>query len=178
MSTYANQPAVQEDVIQTMGFGTNSLNRQQLVKILNYLRPKDELAIRLLCRLPEFTEYLFNCSMLLLLRLQRPAIFATAAEEDDDLQSDAVDFEPGWDWMELIAAGLHSDNVTHSAGRRNLNDIKNVLTELGVLETLSGSENWPTNATDAVTLLQDCQFRPTSCNTWPRQTECCRAFVL
>ena len=116
--------------------------------------------------------------MLLLLRLQKPAIFATAAEEDDDLQSDAVDFEPGWDWMELIAAGLHSDNVTHSAGRRNPNDIKNVLTKLGVLETLSGSENWPTNATDAETLLQDCQFRPTSCNTWPRQTECCRAFVL
>jgi hypothetical protein len=42
----------------------------------------------------------------LLLRLQRPAIAATAAEEEDDLRSDAVDFEAGWDWMELIAAGL------------------------------------------------------------------------
>ena len=64
MSTDADQPAVQEDVIQTMAFGINSLNRQQLVEILDYLRPKAELAIRLLCRLPEFPEYLFNCSML------------------------------------------------------------------------------------------------------------------
>ena len=64
MSTDAEQPAVQEDVIQTMAFGINSLNRPQVVEILDYLCPKDELAIRLLCRLPEFPEFLFNCSLL------------------------------------------------------------------------------------------------------------------
>ena len=41
-----------------------------------------------------------------LVRLQRPAIVAIVAEQEDDLRMDAVDCEAGWDSIELIAAGL------------------------------------------------------------------------
>ena len=40
-------------------------------------------------------------------RLAIVAIVAILVQQEDDLRMDAVDFEAGWDWMELIAAGLH-----------------------------------------------------------------------
>ena len=39
-------------------------------------------------------------------RLAIVAIVAILAQQEDDLRMDAVDFEAGWDWMELVAAGL------------------------------------------------------------------------
>tara|TARA_B110001469_G_scaffold110608_1_gene112360 strand:- start:562 stop:867 length:306 start_codon:yes stop_codon:yes gene_type:complete len=48
-------------------------------------------------------------SCFFLVRLQRLAIVAIVAilaQQEDDLRMDAVDFEAGWDWMELVAAGL------------------------------------------------------------------------